>query len=268
MSALEDAELGGVDILRGQRATAAYCGVHDGNPAYWDEQWATRSRFGGLIAPPQMLSVVCRVPSTTVGTGSEWEPGYIRDRGQSYYPALVPGDRVLGSTVTAVSPEKRTRAGRGVFVETVTEYTRDRDAAPVGRVTNCVLSYNREDAAKTSSDGTAAPHRGSGDRERRRDAPPRQSAVRDRTRHSNGPADDVEIGDALSGIAMDLTFMDLVRAANGIRRPVLAHTDREYARAAGRPDADFSTRASTCGRAAASRASRRTFHGRSAWTRR
>lgn len=106
---------------------AALC--EDGNPAYWDAQWAG-SVFGAPLAPSGMLmSLLMPLP---------WKPGA---RGAAPSMALdVPlpgqtfinvetdcellrpvrwGDRLsLCEEIGDISPEKRTRLGRGHFVTT------------------------------------------------------------------------------------------------------------------------------------------------------
>ncbi|MCH8200141.1 MAG: MaoC family dehydratase, partial [Chloroflexi bacterium] len=46
--------------------------VEDGNPVYWDEEFASKTRFGRLIAPPQMIM--------TMSSGHWWAPDYVRER--------------------------------------------------------------------------------------------------------------------------------------------------------------------------------------------
>ena len=46
--------------------------VEDGNPAYWDGDFAAKSRFGRLIAPPQALM--------SMTFPAWWTPGYIQKK--------------------------------------------------------------------------------------------------------------------------------------------------------------------------------------------
>src|SRR5438552_2742490 len=48
--------------------------VEDGNPVYWDEETAKKSRFGRIIAPPQMLM--------TAGMGNWWSPPFVQEKAQ------------------------------------------------------------------------------------------------------------------------------------------------------------------------------------------
>ncbi|HJM76694.1 MAG TPA: MaoC family dehydratase N-terminal domain-containing protein [Dehalococcoidia bacterium] len=147
-----------------------YCeAVEDANPVYWDEEFAVRSRFGRLIAPPQMIM--------TASSGHWWAPEYIREaerkaaeaRGESpsarvhaivrkhgytvatnvtredeFVEPYGPGDGRLKQTahVTEVTEEKQTRVGKGVFITTVTEYYAEKDDRLVVRSTNVLLMYN------------------------------------------------------------------------------------------------------------------------------
>jgi hypothetical protein len=116
----------------------------DDNPVYTDPEFAGRSRFGGIVAPPLMLQTWTM--ATPVITG-------IAERGGSPVPAEGTGplavfddagftgtlatdsefeiDRYLrvGETVSAltviesISEEKATRLGPGHFVTWVTTYT-------------------------------------------------------------------------------------------------------------------------------------------------
>ncbi|MDP6605283.1 MAG: MaoC family dehydratase N-terminal domain-containing protein [Dehalococcoidia bacterium] len=147
-----------------------YCeSVEDANPVYWDEEYAARSRFGRLIAPPQMIM--------TASSGHWWAPDYIREaerraaeeRGESpsgkvqaivrkhgytvatnvtredeFVEPYGPGDGRLKMTahISEVTEEKQTRVGKGVFITTITEYHTEKDDRLVVRSTNILLMYN------------------------------------------------------------------------------------------------------------------------------
>lgn len=146
-----------------------YCeAVQDGNPVYWDEEFAKKTRFGGLICPPQMLKVMAG--------GHWWAPDYIRERdaeaiksqGEDYVgkvrvlsdemgytintqagtvgeflAPIRPGDGrlIMTSMVTEVTDEKQTRVGKGVFITSVVEYRTEKDDKLVGRTTMVLLKY-------------------------------------------------------------------------------------------------------------------------------
>jgi acyl dehydratase len=109
--------------------------VHDGNPSYWDAEFA-RQRWGGLLAPPALLmgwlipppwepadrppaaSMVLRVPlpgTTFINATNDVE----------FLRPIVEGDVLtVVEQLVSVSPEKRTRLGVGHFVETLETYRR------------------------------------------------------------------------------------------------------------------------------------------------
>lgn len=113
--------------------------VRDGNPSYWDAEFAART-WGALLAPPALLmgwltpppweptgrppvsSIAIRVPL----------PGttFINASNEAEYPLpIVEGDRLtVVQEVVSVSPEKQTRLGVGHFVETLDTYRRQDDA--------------------------------------------------------------------------------------------------------------------------------------------
>ncbi len=128
----------------------------DGNPAYWDQQWAT-AQFGAPLAPSGILmSLMMPLP---------WKPG-----GRSAVPTMavdVPlpgrtlinvetdcellrpvqwGDRLsLCEELVDVSPEKHTRLGRGHFV-TTRLLLLDADQQPVATITNVLYRYEAADS--------------------------------------------------------------------------------------------------------------------------
>jgi hypothetical protein len=54
-------------------AIQRFCEVaQDGNPVYWDEEFARRSRFGRLIAPPQSLFAMT--------FAAWWTPDHVEER--------------------------------------------------------------------------------------------------------------------------------------------------------------------------------------------
>src|SRR3954468_16970986 len=110
--------------------------VQDGNPAYWDAEFATQV-WGGLVAPPALLmgwlipppwlpdgqrpipSIAIRVPlpgTTFINASNDVE----------LVPPVVEGDRLkVVEEVVSVSSEKRTKVGVGHFVETCDSYYRE-----------------------------------------------------------------------------------------------------------------------------------------------
>jgi len=132
-----------------------FCALtEDGNPSYWDEEYATR-QWGGIICPPGML-ITFMIPI-------QWHPD-----GLPEYPLIapkvpLPGDTIINSSVETefvrpiragdhlnfvdevldVSPEKPTRVGPGHFITTVMTY-RNQNGAVVARNKNVMFRYQAE----------------------------------------------------------------------------------------------------------------------------
>jgi acyl dehydratase len=156
-------------------AIRRFCEVaEDGNPVYWDADYAKQTRFGRVIAPPQSIFSMTFAPW--------WTPSYLQERtsadaaalnpagtpaeagpsahqlsdeagytvatvvGQEveYIAPFGPGDGRLKmrSMTTDVSVEKQTRPGRGVFITSVTEYRTEHDDRLVAKSTMVLLKYN------------------------------------------------------------------------------------------------------------------------------
>ena len=131
-----------------------YCGlVEDANPTYWDADYAA-SRYGGMIAPPGMLQVWMM--------RAQWKPGGV-EPGPSLADSIpLPGDTLINvgteaeflrpvrvgdvlsvvDEVTAITPEKTTRLGRGHFVTTVATYRNQRGEV-VARNTNQLFRFTK-----------------------------------------------------------------------------------------------------------------------------
>ena len=146
--------------------------VEDGNPVYWDEEYARRSRFGRLISPPQSLFAMT--------FGAWWTPGHVEaslaaqtaalnqdadavDPGAifaicerfgyvvntvagqetEYIAPFGPGDgRIKMRSMTVdVSPEKTVRVGKGIFITSITEYRTERADELIGRSRLVLLRY-------------------------------------------------------------------------------------------------------------------------------
>jgi acyl dehydratase len=155
-------------------AIRRYCEVaEDANPVYWDEEFAKKTRFGRLIAPPQGLFSFSFAPW--------WTPDYVVQRQKEEEAALSPPEQTgdpgmihrlteqYGYTVATVvsqeteylapfgpgdgrlkvrsmtvdvSEEKQTRVGRGVFITSVTEYRTEVGDRLVGRSQMVLLRYD------------------------------------------------------------------------------------------------------------------------------
>lgn len=125
--------------------------IHDGNPSYWDAEFAAKV-WGGLVAPPALLmgwlipspwqptdeprlaSIALRVPlpgTTFINASNDAE----------FLVPIVAGDLLtVVEQVVSVSPKKRTRLGAGHFVETLDTYRRQ-DGAVVARNRNTLFRF-------------------------------------------------------------------------------------------------------------------------------
>jgi len=130
--------------------------MQDGNPLYTDEEYARKSKYGSVIAPPTMLLTWTMPPL--------WPPredpphpfeqflekldkaGYlgivVTNVSQKYYLPLFPGDKISFTyKVTDVSPEKKTALGNGHFVSTTFMFTNQKEET-VGTQSFTVLKYS------------------------------------------------------------------------------------------------------------------------------
>ncbi|MGD9932341.1 MAG: MaoC family dehydratase N-terminal domain-containing protein [Dehalococcoidia bacterium] len=155
-------------------AIQRYCEVaEDGNPVYWDEEFAKSSRFGRIIAPPQSLFSMTFAPWWTPDylqrktaedaaalnspeSAAEQSPvnalsdqyGYtvntVAGQEVEYVSPFGPGDGRLKmrSMTTNVSEEKTVRVGKGVFITSVTEYRTEVGDRLIGRSTMVLLKYH------------------------------------------------------------------------------------------------------------------------------
>jgi acyl dehydratase len=126
--------------------------VQDGNPSYWDADFATKT-WGGLLAPPALLmgwlvplpwepggrapvaAIALRVPlpgTTIVNAANEAE-----------FPLpIIDGDRLtIVEEVISVSPEKHSKLGVGHFIETLDTFSRQ-DGAVVATNRNTLFRFS------------------------------------------------------------------------------------------------------------------------------
>lgn len=214
--------------------------VEDGNPVYWDEEFAAASRFGRVIAPPQALMSLCM--------RAWWLPGFLRERAglaeaeicgppggvakkivtdfgfgtatnvsreEEYFEPFGPGDGRLGQTVTLVevSPAKQTRVGLGVFITTTIDYVTEQRSTLVARARNVLLMYDKStgpDGGVPSSAGTNA-------------RPP------------------LPQGQDLPPLRVEVTRTTMAMVVTGTRDLYPIHHDPEFARAAGARDTFVNT---------------------------
>jgi len=163
-----------------ETAIRRFCEVaEDGNPVYWDAEYAATTRFGRLIAPPQGLFSFSFAPF--------WTPDYLIEKTNAdaralsppeayedankvaelteqfgytvatvasqeveYLAPFGPGDGRLKmrSMTVDVSEEKQTRPGRGVFITSITEYYTEKDDRLIGRSRMVLLRYDGNSTRK------------------------------------------------------------------------------------------------------------------------
>jgi acyl dehydratase len=126
--------------------------VEDTNPLYTDEEYARSSKYGGIIAPPQMMMVWCMprmwpwpefpwVPMAELELPGDYDTYVATDMSFEFYLPVRPGD-ILSYTMKldGVSEEKKTRIGKGHFI-TTTQIYRNQRGEVVGKEIRTVLKY-------------------------------------------------------------------------------------------------------------------------------
>lgn len=148
--------------------------VEDGNPVYWDEEFAATTRFGRLIAPPhavfalsmpafwlpdwlkerQAAEAAASPPSPlSAARAILAEHGFttvtVVNREEEYFAPFGPGDGRLSieERIVSISPIKQTRVGAGVFYTFDLDYRTERDDRLVARAHSVFLIYNGVGAA-------------------------------------------------------------------------------------------------------------------------
>jgi hypothetical protein len=133
----------------------------DANPAYTDPDVATRTRFGGIVAPPMMLQT-WTMPTPTITGIAERGGSPTESVGESFMTVferegftgtlavasefeierhLRLDERISASNIVeSISDEKQTRLGRGHFVTWLTTYTDDAGEV-VGRQRFRILKF-------------------------------------------------------------------------------------------------------------------------------
>lgn len=130
--------------------------MQDGNPLYTDEQYAKKSKYGGIIAPPPMLLTWTMPPLWPPSENSPHpfeqflekldQAGYlgivVTNVSQKYYLPVFPGDQLKYTyKVTDLSPEKTTGIGKGYFVTTTFMFTNQKEET-IGKLSFTVLKYS------------------------------------------------------------------------------------------------------------------------------
>jgi acyl dehydratase len=111
--------------------------MEDANPLYSDEKYAKNTRYGGIIAPSQMVQAYCMPPlwpkrvmpdPQAKAVRMMDEAGYhgvvATTTSQEYFRPMRLGDRLSYKIkFISVSPEKTTRLGTGHFLTSEYTYT-------------------------------------------------------------------------------------------------------------------------------------------------
>ena len=135
-----------------------FCAMtHDGNPSYWDSEFAT-AQWGGIVSPPAML-LTWLMPvewSPNSAAPEPMLPARIPLPGPSmvngsndttYHLPVVVGDLLtVEEELLSVSDAKSTRLGEGHFLETLSVFRRQ-DGAIVAEVKNVLFRFTPGDLA-------------------------------------------------------------------------------------------------------------------------
>jgi acyl dehydratase len=117
-------EIGSAEITREQ--IEAYCeSTGDTNPLYLDEQAASVGPYGGIVAPPGLLSALIqgRGPDPKVQYGNTT---FMAGQRMDYFAPVRPGDTITGYASVKEVYEKTGRSGRMVFIVNRTRYANQR----------------------------------------------------------------------------------------------------------------------------------------------
>jgi uncharacterized OB-fold protein/acyl dehydratase len=129
--------------------------IGDRNPVYTDPEAAAKSVHGGIVAPPTMLQAWTMRglnPPDSAHQRGQAELMQILDEAgytsvvatnceQEYMRYLRPGDRLTGvQTFEAISDEKHTALGDGIFVTSLTTYA-DQHGEVVGTMRFRILKF-------------------------------------------------------------------------------------------------------------------------------
>ena len=206
--------------------------LEDRNPMYHDDDYATRSRHRGIVAPgPMLLPLTTRpewtpegsVSSTSQGLSHEY-PEYPHAASlstvQYYHRPMRLGERpwihwFQGPT----SEETMTERGPGLIIPRYYSFRDTRDEEIAGyRIDQ--LRYRQLSKAEPK----APPHPLRG-----RSAPPLSDG-------QSRSWQDIEVGDVLAPITLPITLKRCIKWVAATRDFYEVHHDADFARAAGEPD--------------------------------
>ena len=129
-----------------------FCAMtHDGNPSYWDPEFAADA-WGGIVSPPAMVETWLmplewspwsetpqpRLPARVPLPGPSMING---SSDTSFHRPVLVGDRLsVEEELLSVSDLKQTRLGDGHFVETLSVF-RNQDGEVVAEVRNTLFRF-------------------------------------------------------------------------------------------------------------------------------
>lgn len=226
----------------------------DGNPVYTDPEYAAKSRFGAIVAPPlmlqtwtfptpQLVGIAERGGAPTESTGES--PLAVLDRAgfvgtlasNSEYEIhryLELGETLSVTTVfESISAEKTTRMGVGRFITWIATYVDD-TGEPVAVQRFRIFKFRPLAAAPAAAKaGTRADAKADA---AEADAPVAAEAEAEPTTAAPAPGDKIAVGAPLPELRIDVTATLVVAGAIATRDFMPVHHDRDYAQAHGSPD--------------------------------
>jgi acyl dehydratase len=217
--------------------------LEDGNPTYWDREWA-EDQWGGICAPPGMM--------LTLQSRNLWSPGEEDADRESVSVASVPlpeqfdsiintqtetivHDQIKVGTwlnweteVVDVSEEKETALGPGHFVTTKT-YLRNESGELLAEDINSMLRYNdgsdgEDDGGELSYDTPFAEGR------RRVDV---GDSTRPDDRYTSIGIDEASEGEVAHTYEFPVTYRKVIHDVAATRDFYPVHHDPEFARSSG-----------------------------------
>jgi len=149
-----------VDEVCGQMIRHWCEAMEDANPMYTDEEYARNGRYGGIIAPPQMIWAWSLPPLWPAEAQSRGQRKLLETCARGGYDQVIdtdveleflaplrPGDRMTATAkVTGVSEEKRTGLGKGHFIVVEMAYRNQREELVcIQRMTLLIYKARGED---------------------------------------------------------------------------------------------------------------------------
>jgi len=114
--------------------------IDDPNPLWRNEEYARKSRYGGIVAPPtfvltigfeQIQQILASIPSRTILHG---------DTTLEYYQPIRPGDVITATTKITNIRERQGEKGKTVFMTFEITYINQRQEL-VARCRQMIVSY-------------------------------------------------------------------------------------------------------------------------------